>query len=200
VDAAIGGKTALDLAAGKNLVGAFHWPARTAIDPALLATLPDEEWRNGLAEVVKTGYLAGSHVWELPVPELVRACAAFKSAVCLRDPYDRGERAYLNFGHTVAHALEAASGYRLPHGEAVALGLRAALQLSGVDTEPLDDVLPPRRVKLDPEEAWRALQRDKKVRDGRVRLVLLDAPGRPRLADDVPEADVRAALASLIER
>ena len=112
VDAAIGGKTALNLPAGKNLVGAFHWPVRTVIDPALLATLPADERRAGLAEVVKTGLLAGEPLWELPDAELVRRCAAFKTAVCLRDPHDRGERAILNLGHTFAHALEAASRTR----------------------------------------------------------------------------------------
>jgi 3-dehydroquinate synthetase len=81
VDAAIGGKTAIDLPEGKNLVGAFHWPARTVVDPALLATLPERERRNGLAEVVKTGLLTGEPLWELPLPEQVRRCAAFKTAL-----------------------------------------------------------------------------------------------------------------------
>ena len=112
VDAAIGGKTAIEVEGGKNLVGAFHWPARTIVDPELLATLPPEELENGRAEVVKTGLLAGEPLWELALGEQVRACAAFKSAVCLRDPTDRAERAQLNLGHTFAHALEAASGFR----------------------------------------------------------------------------------------
>ncbi len=135
VDAAIGGKTAIDLPQGKNLVGAFHWPARTVIDPALLETLPDAQRLEGMAEVVKTGLLAGEPFWELPDDELVRRCAAFKAAICLRDPHERGERAVLNLGHTFAHALEAAAGYEgLTHGRAVALGLLAALRLSGRDT------------------------------------------------------------------
>ena len=91
VDAAIGGKTAIDLPGGKNLVGAFHWPVRTVIDPALLETLPEEELANGRAELVKTGLLAGEPLWELPLADAVRRCAAFKAAVCLRDPHDRGE-------------------------------------------------------------------------------------------------------------
>ena len=103
--------------------------------PRLLETLPDEERRNGLAEVVKTGLLAGEAYWELETGEQVRRCAAFKAAVCLRDPYERGERAQLNLGHTFAHALEAASGYAVPHGRAVALGLLAALRLSGLDDD-----------------------------------------------------------------
>ena len=111
VDAAIGGKTAIDLPQGKNLVGAFHWPARTVVDPALLETLPEPQRLEGMAEVVKAGLLAGEPFWELPDDELVRRCAAFKAAICLRDPLERGERAVLNLGHTFAHALEAAAGY-----------------------------------------------------------------------------------------
>ena len=86
VDAGIGGKTAIDLPYAKNLVGAFHWPLRTVIDPALLETLPEAELANGRAEVVKTGLLAGEPLWELPLPEQIRRAAAFKTAVCLRDP------------------------------------------------------------------------------------------------------------------
>ena len=135
VDAAIGGKTGVNLPEAKNRVGAFHWPVRTVVDPALLATLPAAERENGLAEVVKTGLLAGEPLWELPEPEQVRRAAAYKAAVCLQDPHERGRRAELNLGHTFAHALEAASDYELPHGRAVALGLLAALRLSGHPTD-----------------------------------------------------------------
>jgi 3-dehydroquinate synthetase/shikimate kinase len=201
VDAAVGGKTAIDLREGKNLVGAFHWPARVAIDPDLLSTLPDGELRNGLAEVVKTGLLAGQKLWELGTAEQVRRCAVFKAAVCLRDPFDRGERAQLNLGHTFAHALEAASGYSLPHGRAVALGLLAALRLSGLDEleDEVAQLLRPERVVVDRERAWQALQRDKKVVDGKVRLVLLEAPGKPLLGARFDPEAVRSALDALIE-
>jgi shikimate kinase / 3-dehydroquinate synthase len=198
VDAAIGGKTAVDLPEAKNLVGAFHWPVQTIIDPATLETLPEEELANGRAEVVKTGLLCGEPLWELPLPEQVRRCAAFKTAVCLRDPEDRGERAQLNLGHTFAHALEAAAGFELPHGRAVALGLLAALRLSGLDTTPVEEQLRPRPVKVDRDAAWAAMSRDKKVVDGRPRLVLLEAPGKPRIGVELPPADVRAALDELI--
>src|SRR5262249_37035243 len=127
--AGIGGKTAIGLPQGKNLAGAFHWPARAVVDPATLKTLPEEQRLAGMAEVVKTGLLAGAPLWELPVPQLVQRCAAYKAAVCLRDPHDQGERAVLNLGHTFAHALEAAAGYEdVTHGRAVALGLLAALR------------------------------------------------------------------------
>jgi 3-dehydroquinate synthetase len=193
VDAAIGGKTAIDLPEAKNLVGAFHWPVRTVIDPALLGTLPEEERRNGLAEVVKTGLLAGERLWELSDKELVRRCAAYKAALCLRDPHDRGPRHALNLGHTFAHALEAASGYEVAHGRAVSLGLQAALRLSGRDTAPVDEALAPEPVRVDRERAWEALLRDKK---GRLRIVLLDDEGVRE--EKLPEADVRAALDALI--
>jgi len=198
VDAAIGGKTAIDLPDAKNLVGAFHWPVRTVIDPATLETLPEAELENGLAEVVKAGLLAGEPLWELPLPEQVRRAAAFKTAVCLRDPEDRGIRAQLNLGHTFAHALEAAAGFRLPHGRAVALGLLAALRLSGLDTTAVEQTLRPEPVRVDRDEAWAALARDKKVVGGVPRLTLLEAPGRPKLAVELPAADVRAALDALI--
>jgi 3-dehydroquinate synthetase/shikimate kinase len=200
VDAAIGGKTAVDLPGGKNLVGAFHWPARAVIDPELLATLPPEELESGLAEVVKTGLLAGEALWELPQAEEIRRCAAFKAAVCLRDPHDHGERAQLNLGHTFAHALEAASGYSLPHGRAVALGLLAALRLSGLpdDAQVVEGLLRPQLARVDRDAAWASLSRDKKADDGTPRLVLLEAPGRPLIGVEVDPHEIRAALDSLI--
>jgi 3-dehydroquinate synthetase len=193
VDAAIGGKTAVDLPEGKNLVGAFHWPARTVVDPALIETLKADERLNGMAEVVKTGLLAGEPLWELPDAELVRRCAAFKSAVCLRDPHDDGPRHVLNLGHTFGHALESAAGYDLPHGRAVALGLLAALRLSGKPTDAVQDVLRPERVRVDRDRAWEALQRDKK---GPLRVVLLGDGGG--FETQLPAQDVRAALDELI--
>jgi shikimate kinase/3-dehydroquinate synthase len=193
VDAAIGGKTAIDLPEAKNLAGAFHWPVRTVIDPALLSTLPEAERRNGLAEVVKTGLLADEPLWDLPEPELVRRCAAFKAALCLRDPYDRGPRHALNLGHTFAHALESASGYELSHGRAVALGLLAALRLSGRDTSPVEEMLAPEPARVDRGRAWEALLRDKK---GLLRIVLLGEDGPHET--ELPEAEVRVALDALI--
>jgi 3-dehydroquinate synthetase len=199
VDAAIGGKTAIDLPQGKNLVGAFHWPTRTVIDPVTLATLPDEERVEGMAEVVKTGLLAGEAFWELETGECVRRCAAFKAAVCMRDPLDRDERAVLNLGHTFAHALEAAAGYDgVTHGQAVALGLLAALRLSGRATEVVEEVLGPKPVRVDRERAWKALQRDKKARAGELRLVLLGEQGP--VVEARPEHEVRAALDELIAK
>ena len=189
VDAGIGGKTAIDIPQGKNLVGAFHWPARVVIDEALLATLPERERRQGEAERIKTELLAGRTLD-------VRAAAAYKAALCLRDPHDRGPRQWLNLGHTFAHALEAAADFDLPHGEAVALGLLAALRLSGRDPAPVVSALDPQPVEVDRDRAWAALLRDKKRSGDTINLVLLGrrravrgrtlagrGPSRPGYAD-----------------
>jgi 3-dehydroquinate synthetase len=189
VDAAIGGKTAIDMPQGKNLVGAFHWPARVVVDEGLLATLPERERRQGEAERLKTELLAGR-------PLDVRGAAAYKAAICLRDPHDLGARQWLNLGHTFAHALEAAAGFELPHGEAVALGLLAALRLSGRDTRPVVDALAPQPVEVDRERAWEALLRDKKRSGGEINLVLLGEDGP--YVEARPAEDVRAALDTLI--
>jgi shikimate kinase/3-dehydroquinate synthase len=189
VDAGIGGKTAIDIPHGKNLVGAFHWPARVVLDEALIETLPERERRQGQAELIKTELLAGR-------PLDVRGAAAYKSAICLRDPHDHDVRRWLNLGHTFAHALEAAADFDLPHGEAVALGLLAALRLSGRDPQPVVDALDPQPVVVDRDRAWQALQRDKKRSGGEINLVLLGDDG-PRV-EPRPQDEVRAALDTLI--
>ncbi|MDQ2968883.1 MAG: hypothetical protein M3R37_11260 [Actinomycetota bacterium] len=197
VDATIGGKTALDLTAGKNLVGAFHYPAGVIADPNVLATLSEAQRREGMAEVVKTGLLAGRPLWELEDEAMIRACSAFKAAVCLGDPFDQGRRAILNLGHTFAHALEAAAGYEgLAHGDAVALGLLAALRLSGRPTDVVADVLAPKPIRVDRERAWTALKRDKKAQHGEIKLVLLGDDGP--VVESRPGGEIRAALDELI--
>jgi shikimate kinase/3-dehydroquinate synthase len=194
VDAAIGGKTGINTEGGKNLAGAFYFPQQVFVDPSFLATLPDEERRAGMAEVVKTGLLAGTELWELPEEKMIRACAAFKTSVVLSDPYERkGRRAILNLGHTFAHALEAGTGYELRHGDAVALGLLAALRLSGRSADVVEEVLSPQPVRADRDRAWQALLRDKK---GELNLVLLGEDGG--YVTPVAEADVRRALDELI--
>ncbi len=205
VDAGIGGKTAINTRSGKNLVGSFHWPLRAVADPDLLATLPEKERREGMAELVKTGLLTGKNLWQLPDAEAVRGCAVHKLTICLRDPKEKNERATLNLGHTFAHALEVAGAYGSPsHGEAVALGLVAALRLSierGLDPvwlEEVEKVLAPRPVAVDRELAWTALFRDKKVAGGRPKFVLLEAPGKPVWGVELSEDEARRALDALI--
>ncbi|MGH3037294.1 MAG: bifunctional shikimate kinase/3-dehydroquinate synthase, partial [Gaiellaceae bacterium] len=155
VDAAIGGKTGINTAEGKNLAGAFHFPESVVVDPDVLSTLPENERRAGMAEVVKTGLLADRELWSLPEEEMIRACAAYKAGVVLSDPYEtEGGRTVLNLGHTFAHALEAGSGYRVSHGEAVSLGLLAALRLSGLPTDAVEEALRPEPVEADLDAAW----------------------------------------------
>jgi shikimate kinase / 3-dehydroquinate synthase len=205
VDAGIGGKTAINTTSGKNLVGAFHWPLRVVADPDLLATLPEKERREGMAELVKTGLLAGKRLWDLSDAEMVRGSAVHKLTICLRDPKEQNERAMLNLGHTFAHALEVAGAFGRPtHGEAVALGLVAALRLSierGLDPvwlEEVEKVLAPRPIAVDRDLAWAALFRDKKVAGGTPKFVLLEAPGKPVRGVELSEDEARRALDSLI--
>ena len=197
VDAAIGGKTGINTPDGKNLAGAFHFPESVGINPSVLTTLPDQERRAGMAEVVKTGLLAGHEVWKLKEADMIRACAAYKAGIVLSDPYEtEGRRAWLNLGHTFAHALEAGSGYSVSHGEAVALGLLAALRLSGQPTVAVEEILRPEPVEADLDAAWAALKRDKK---GRGVFVLLEAQGKP-VVTTVPDDEARAALATLVRQ
>lgn len=196
VDASVGGKVAIDHASGKNLVGAFHQPVQVLAETSFLSTLPERESWSGLAEIVKTALLAGDPMMSLvessldalgqgrgPVEDIVAECVAYKAGVVQRDPFESGERAVLNLGHTVGHALEKAAGYgTLLHGEAVAYGLRAALVLSGLAASRSMSLV--RRLKVPPlpplavDDVMEAMRDDKKVVGGRLRFVLLDAPGR----------------------
>jgi 3-dehydroquinate synthase len=232
VDAGLGGKTGANLRAGKNLVGTFHQPRLVICDAALLATLPQRERWSGLAEVVKCALIAPAQdangvplldrcdhdlEWAAEgdvdaLAPLIEACVRVKAGIVAQDEREGGARAFLNLGHTVGHALEAATGYeRFTHGEAVALGLRGALWLSrsrGMLDEPgfqrAQQLV--NRVKIAAERrlnaaeraaALSALSRDKKARAGRVRFVLLAGLGMPRLVEVEPKDCVRALEASL---
>jgi shikimate kinase/3-dehydroquinate synthase len=214
VDSAYGGKTGVDLAEAKNYVGAFHQPAAVIADTATLATLAPEELSAGYAEVVKTALIAGGALWERvrsgadPAdPEVILACARTKLAIVAADERDDGVRQVLNLGHTVGHAIETATGYaRFRHGEAVALGLLAALRLSGLsdlrqEVESLLEAraLPTTLTDVDTEVILAATARDKKRRgEGPVPFVLLDAPGRPRPGCPVAAGELAAAVAELV--
>jgi hypothetical protein len=185
VDAAIGGKTAIDLPEAKNLVGAFHWPARTVIDPALLATLPEDERRNGLAEVVKTGLLAG----ERPEPPDQNLCGAVpRTQPCLRAP-TTGRATPQPRPHVRARARGVGAPCS-PHGKrGRASASRPPLRLSG-DTAPVDEAPTPEPVGR-PSAPGRRCSGDKK---GRLRIVLLDDDGARE--EELPEADVRGRRTS----
>jgi shikimate kinase / 3-dehydroquinate synthase len=214
VDSAYGGKTAVDLPEAKNYVGVYHQPAAVLVDPATLLTLPAQELAAGYAEVVKTALIAGGSLWErvrdgaggAAQPDIVLACARTKLAVVAEDERDAGRRQVLNLGHTVGHAIETVTGYgRYRHGEAVALGLLAALRLSGLEELRQevaglleDHGLPVRMEGVDVEEVLAATARDKKRRgSGPVGFVLVDAPGRLRTGCRVEEDQLRAAVREL---
>jgi shikimate kinase/3-dehydroquinate synthase len=217
VDSAYGGKTGVDLPEGKNYAGAYQLPAAVIADTSTLATLPPAELAAGFVEVLKTGLLAGGPLWErvraiealdaADLDDVVFACARYKCEVVAADERDLGLRAALNLGHTVGHAIEAASGYgRYRHGEAVGLGLLAALRLSEAAElrERSEEIL--RRhglpARLDPaidvDAILDALQRDKKRTAEGVGFVLLSAPGEPRVGQLVDPARVRSAVEELL--
>jgi shikimate kinase/3-dehydroquinate synthase len=213
VDSSIGGKTGVDLAEAKNYVGAFHQPSAVVSDVEALSTLPDAELAAGYAEVLKTALIAGGELWEAvrsgadpAAPDLIASCALTKLRIVASDERDGGLRQVLNLGHTVGHAIEAATGYgAYRHGEAVALGLLAALRLSE-QPELRDEVqqlfgargLPTRLEHADPDAVVMATARDKKRRgEGAVPFVLLDGPGAPRPGCPVAPRALVAAVREL---
>jgi 3-dehydroquinate synthase len=220
VDAAIGGKTGVDLPGGKNTVGLFHHPAMVVSDTSVLATLPREELRSGLVEVVKMAalldpdllgrvesdldsLLAGDGERLEPV---VAAAAAAKVGVVERDPDERGDRRLLNFGHTLGHALETACGYAgLRHGEAVGYGILFALRLArrqGLDPGVAERLrallgrfgLPPLPAGLDPGALMALMARDKKARESGLTWVLPAALGEGRMVDGIGGPEVEREL------
>jgi shikimate kinase / 3-dehydroquinate synthase len=208
VDSAYGGKTGVDLPEGKNYVGAYHQPSAVLVDPGALETLPAEERAAGYSEVVKTALIAGGPLWARvregrdPDEQIILGCARTKLGVVAEDERDGGRRQVLNLGHTVAHAIEAATGYaRYRHGEAVAIGLLAALRLSGRDAlrREVSDLLADRGLPLSfsgasPREVVELVGRDKKRRGSEVPFVLVQAPGEVTHGHVVAEADLLAAV------
>jgi 3-dehydroquinate synthase len=223
VDSSVGGKTGINLAAGKNLVGAFHQPRAVVADTATLATLPPREYAAGLAEVVKYGAIGDAEFFAWLeanadalnardaniLAEAIAASCRYKASVVQRDEREQGERALLNFGHTFGHAIEAAAGYgQVLHGEAVAIGMVLAARLSAAlerappnDTTRLAALL--RRFHLptalprdaEPETLLVRMRLDKKNLSGRLRLVLWRELGHAEIVPDVDEAAIRAVLA-----
>jgi shikimate kinase/3-dehydroquinate synthase len=216
VDSAYGGKTGVDLPEGKNYAGAYHLPAAAVADTSTLASLPREELAAGFVEGLKTGLLAGGPLWERvraieslgpgDLADVVFACARYKREVVAADERDGGLRQVLNLGHTVGHAIEAASGYeRYRHGEAIGLGLLAALRLSEAPElhGEVERVL--RRhglpaeldAAIDLDAILAALERDKKRTAAGVGFVLLSEPGAPRVGQVLDPARVREAVEEL---
>ncbi len=222
VDSSVGGKTAVDLSAGKNLVGAFHQPAAVIADTDTLATLPPRELRAGLAEVVKYGALGDAEFFDWlelradalcqgdprVLAEAIERCCRHKAAIVARDETEQGERALLNLGHTFGHAIEALEGYGgLLHGEAVAVGMACAARASALlgrapeaDALRLEALLHrlglPVRIPpgLDAPALLAAMRLDKKAVSGRLRLILWRGIGAAEIVDGVDDAAVLAAL------
>jgi shikimate kinase/3-dehydroquinate synthase len=212
VDSAYGGKTGIDLPQAKNYVGAYHQPAAVHVVPSTLETLPARERAAGYAEVVKTALIAGGPLWDAVLggarddPDTVLACARTKLRIVAADERDAGLRQVLNLGHTVAHALETVTGYsRLLHGEAVALGLLAALRLSGQDAlrDEVADLLAGAGLPLsiggvDPAAVARATRMDKKRLGERVPFVLVEAPGTVTPGHAIDDRDLLLAVQELL--
>ena len=216
VDSAYGGKTGVDLPEGKNYAGAYHMPHAVLAEPGALSSLPEEELSAGFAEVVKTALIAGGPLWEEVrsleeldpdrMGEVVFACARTKIDVVAEDERDAGRRQVLNLGHTIGHAIESASGYRrYRHGEAVALGLVAALRLSGAPDRRAEVASLLERhglpTRIDPSittgSILEAVERDKKADARGVPFVLLERPGAPTVGARIDPSSVRAAVEEL---
>lgn len=220
VDSSVGGKTGINIPAGKNLVGAFKQPRGVFIDTSLLETLPDREFAAGVAEIIKYGLFADPKILEAletgdplysahpDLTQVIRRCLETKATIVAQDELElarTGGRIFLNLGHTFGHAIEAVAGYgEYLHGEAVAIGLHLALRLSrelgylqDADVERYDALaqryeLPTRLNKpLSIDDLMQVMARDKKVRDHRIRFVILEAIGRANSRDDVPPDLVR---------
>lgn len=217
VDSSVGGKVGVDLPQGKNLIGAFKQPEMVIVDTDVLGTLPDIEWRCGIAEVVKAGFLRDLSLLDARIyrrdnaVEFISKAIRFKVDVVQEDPYENGLRAILNLGHTFGHALEAVSKFQWKHGEAVAWGIVAAARLSQVQGLCDPDLpyrvesliktlgLPTRYKTYKPADIRAAMNTDKKRAGGRVRFVLLRALGDPVIVADVPDQRVISVLESLRE-
>lgn len=209
IDAAVGGKTGVNLPEGKNLVGTYWQPEAVLCDTEVLDTLPEEEWRSGLGEMAKYNWLGGGRLDELDLAERIAECVRIKAGFVSADEREAGRRALLNYGHTLAHALETAGGHELRHGEAVAIGLVFAAELAAslgrIDTDAvaehrrvvcgygLPSSLPP---DLDPAGILELMCRDKKALGDGLTFVLAG----PRGVEVVPDVDpevVRQTLEAL---
>lgn len=194
VDSSVGGKTAIDLAAGKNLAGAFYQPGLVICDTDCFATLPEAEFNNGMGEVIKYGMFCERELLdrladEADIQQIVARCVEIKARVVAADEFEKGERAFLNFGHTIAHAVEVLSGYTVPHGSAVAIGMAAITKASiakGIcEKEALDTLLTlldkyslPCSCEYSAKDVFSATLKDKKNSHGKITLVLPVSAGK----------------------
>lgn len=199
VDSSVGGKTGVDMPEGKNLVGAFYQPRLVLIDPAVLATLPDQTFADGMAEVIKYGYISNREILDMVsapdykknIERIICECVRIKRDVVTIDEHDTGLRMILNFGHTIGHAAEKLGNYvDLTHGQAVAVGMVAAMRLSAMlGNEDLSERLIgilehiglPTELKYGREDIYRSLLSDKKKFGATVNFILVREPGRAEI-------------------
>lgn len=215
IDSSIGGKVGVDLPQGKNMMGAFKQPDIVLVDPDVLKTLPEREWRCGTAVILKYGLLADEdllnpvlHIQSDPI-DLIRRAIKVKVSIVEHDPHEKGARMHLNLGHTFSHAIELVSDYEWSYGEALGFGMLAAVKLSH-HLELCDESLPrlvnsvlaasdlPRRLRgLDPEAVYAAMSSDKKWINDRSRFVLLKDIGQPVIMENVPKESIIHVLEDL---
>jgi len=225
VDASVGGKVAVDLPRAKNLVGAFHQPRAVIVDIETLSTLSDSQFQSGLAEVIKHAAIADAQMFgyleqrleqvmardRVSLKYLLARNCQIKAEVVAADPLEQGQRAVLNFGHTIGHALErAAPQWQLSHGEAIAVGMVAESEVAVEKKLSEPDVverlrrlvtqagLQPDLSGIDPQQAWTAMSADKKLRGGRLRLPVVPRIGQVILTDQIQLTDLREAIERLL--
>ncbi len=218
VDSSVGGKTGVDIAEGKNLIGSFHQPLAVLIDPEFLSSLPKKEWRNGLAEVIKYGVIYDAEFFKFLVTnkkqllkqpsgdfyaQIIKRCCEIKATVVAQDEKESGLRAILNYGHTFGHAAELLSNYKLSHGEAVAYGMvlagRLAVKMqifSAQKQQRIEKLLaylklpvtPP--LKLSASDMVAAMQGDKKNEQGKIKLILPEDIGKVRIESNLSSEEL----------
>ncbi|MBP7074644.1 MAG: 3-dehydroquinate synthase [Rhabdochlamydiaceae bacterium] len=205
VDASIGGKTAVNVPEGKNLLGSTIFPEKVILHLPFLETLPDAEWENGIIEILKVGLLFDPdlffHFSDLSLSSVIERAIEAKRRIVAQDPYDKGCRALLNFGHTIGHALESLSNYTLPHGKAVAAGIVIEARLSHVlgflpshDLDAIENHFPPLRLNYEPEKILAKLSSDKKAKGGVPHFILLKSIGEAYVKDGCFSHPVDTAL------
>ena len=212
IDSSVGGKTAVDLPAGKNLCGAFWQPARVLCDPEALATLPPEILHDGCAEAIKYGVIADRPLFDLladgnlapRLEEVVARCVGIKAEIVARDEFDRGDRALLNFGHTIGHAIEKCSNFAISHGAAVGIGMVRIAEIAARQGWSKEDCAPaiaaalrryslPVSTSFTPADLLPAMLSDKKRAGGEITLVVPEAIGRC-VRHPVPVAELKELL------
>lgn len=229
VDSSIGGKTGVDFKAYKNMVGAFHQPSAVYINSSVLKTLPKREYLSGFGEILKHGLIRDAVYFdwllehcdemaarkEQPLVDAIETSCRIKRAVVENDPGEQGERAILNFGHTIGHAIERLMDFSLLHGECVALGMAGAAYISkekqllseaeldkivfSLEKYHLLEALGRVQEKITAEQVLETMKLDKKMQDGRVRFILLQGIGNAVISRNVTEAELRSGIEALLE-